>query len=91
MMALDPSTPYGTPYGGFSRATASRLASLPLKLPSIGTGADSDEFDPMYTTVRDMYGRPFACRVYHEDELEPISLEGSMFDTPILKQKKKIR
>ena len=26
IMALDPSTAYGTPYGGFSRATASRLA-----------------------------------------------------------------
>ena len=35
MMALEPETPFGTPYGGFSRATASRLAALPLKLPSI--------------------------------------------------------
>jgi hypothetical protein len=98
MMALDPSTPFGTPYGGFSRATASRLASLPLTLPSIGkevgdgagagdSGESESEFEPMYTTVRDMYGRPFVCRVYHEDELEPSSLGDSMFDTPRLKQK----
>jgi len=87
MMALDPSTPYGTPYGGFSRATASRLASLPLTLPSIGKEIDSDEFEPTYTTVRDMYGRPFVCRVYHEDELELTSLGDSMFDTPRLKHK----
>ena len=95
MMALDPSTPFGTPYGGFSRATASRLASLPLTLPSIGKevgdgtskSESESEFEPMYTTVRDMYGRPFVCRVYHEDELEPSSLGDSMFDTPRLKQK----
>ena len=99
MMALDPSTPFGTPYGGFSRATASRLASLPLTLPSIGKevgdgtskSESESEFEPMYTTVRDMYGRPFVCRVYHEDELEPSSLGDSMFDTPRLKQEKSTR
>jgi Glucosidase II beta subunit-like protein len=84
MMALDPDTPYGTPYGGFSRATASRLASLPLKLPNVGE--EIQEFEPMYTTVRDSFGRPFVCRVYHEDELDPVSLNDSMFNTPILKQ-----
>ncbi len=90
IMALDPETPYGTPYGGFSRATASRLAALPLKLPSIskemkGTIEDID-FEPMYTTVRDNTGRQYACRTYHEDELEPDSLGDSMFDTPRLKK-----
>ena len=105
LMALDPNTPYGTPYGGFSRATASRLASLPLRLPSITEQADSsssssnnddsnnydnnndskdDEasLEPIYATVRDHFGREYACRFYHEDELEEDSLGGSMFDTP---------
>ncbi len=86
IMKLEPETPYGTPYGGFSRATASRLASLPLKLPSIAKQVedynDDNEFEPMYTTVRDNSGRKFACRVYHEDELEADSLGDSMFDTP---------
>jgi len=91
MMALEPETPFGTPYGGYSRATASRLAALPLKLPSVGKevqgSVDSTAFEPMYTTVRDNFGRAFACRVYHEDELEAYSLGDSMFDTPILKKK----
>jgi len=94
MMALEPRTAFGTPYGGFSRATASRLASLPLKLPSIakemqGNSDDGDGFEPMYTTMRDHFGREFACRVFHEDELEARSLGDSMFDTPILKKKEK--
>jgi hypothetical protein len=82
IMALDPETPYGTPYGGFSRATASRLASLPLRLPN--TAEELHEFDPTYMTVRDSQGRPFACRVYHEDELEAASLKDSLFDMPVL-------
>jgi hypothetical protein len=85
MMALDPDSPYGTPYGGFSRATASRLASLPLKLPDVGEKLQ--EFEPMFTTVHDFYGRPFVCRVYHEDELDSADLKESMFNTPILKQR----
>jgi hypothetical protein len=84
MMALDPETPYGSPYGGFSRATASRLASLPLKLPEVGE--EILEFEPTFTTLHDFYGRPFVCRVYHEDELDPADLKESMFNTPILKQ-----
>ena len=28
---LDPSNAYGSPFGGFSRATASRLANMPLR------------------------------------------------------------
>mmetsp|Transcript_19550 Transcript_19550/g.40199 ORF Transcript_19550/g.40199 Transcript_19550/m.40199 type:complete len:609 (+) Transcript_19550:101-1927(+) len=85
-MALEPQTPYGTPYGGFSRATASRLAGLPLKLPSIQKEIKSlEDFEPMYTTVRDNTGKQYACRTYHEDELESESLGDSMFDTPRLK------
>ena len=92
VMALEPETPYGTPYGGFSRATASRLAGLPLKLPSISKEVqeinddDVSTFEPMYTTVRDNVGRHYACRVYHEDELEADSLGDSMFDTPRLRK-----
>lgn len=97
IMKLEPETPYGTPYGGFSRATASRLASLPLKLPSIAKQVEEEEeevenenddniFEPMYTTVRDNFGRKFACRVYHQDELEVDSLGDSMFDTPRLRK-----
>jgi hypothetical protein len=87
MMALDPELPYGTPYGGFSRATASRLARLPLKLPNVGE--ELEDFEPMYTTVRDVQGRPFVCRVYHQDELTKESLEESMFNTPILTSEEK--
>ncbi|KAG7363315.1 glucosidase II [Nitzschia inconspicua] len=86
MMALDPDTPHGTPYGGFSRATASRLASLPLKLPDVGE--QLEEFEPIYTTVQDTFGRPFVCRVYHEDELDPMSLKDSMYNTPILNKER---
>lgn len=75
---LDPDTPYGTPYGGYSRATASRLASLPLEL--FLTGDEVMDFEPMFFQVRDFMGRPFSCRVYHEDELEASSLKDSMFD-----------
>ena len=92
IMALDPSTAYGTPYGGFSRATASRLASLPLTLPYVSIENENDdvaESATMYTTVRDNFGRPFVCKTYHEDELETDSLGDSMFDTPRLKQTNK--
>lgn len=93
LMALEPLTPYGSPYGGFSRATASRLAALPLKIPSISKevqgGIDDTTFEPIYSTVRDNSGRQFSCRIYHEDELESDSLSDSVFDTPKLKKKKK--
>ena len=58
---LDPDTVYGSPYGGFSRATASRLASLPLKLPNVPE--ELREFEPVYTQVRDYQGRPFVWYV----------------------------
>jgi hypothetical protein len=80
---LDPLTVYGSPYGGFSRATPSRLATLPLILPEVLEETPSE--DPFYMQVRDAQGRLFACRVYHEDELDPDSLNDSMFDTPRLR------
>jgi hypothetical protein len=79
---LDPNSVYGSPYGGFSRATASRLASLPLKLPNVAE--ELEVFEPVHMQVRDAQGRPFVCRVYHEGELDPDSLDDSMFDTAIL-------
>jgi hypothetical protein len=78
---LDPFHLHGSPFGGFSRATKSRLASLPLYLPDISEEALTTE-NAMYFEVRDEQGRPFACRVYNEDELEPDSLDESMFDAP---------
>jgi hypothetical protein len=80
---LDPLTVYGSPYGGFSRATPSRLATLPLVLPEVLEETPSE--DPFYMQVRDAQGRLFACRVYHEDELDPESLNDSMFDAPKLR------
>jgi hypothetical protein len=80
---LDPLTVYGSPYGGFSRATPSRLATLPLVLPEVLEETPSE--DPFYMQVRDAQGRLFACRVYHEDELDPKSLNDSMFDAPKLR------
>lgn len=82
---MDPNTAYGSPYGGFSRATASRLASMPLMLPNIAQ--ELADFDPnVYMTTRDSSGQEYACKVYHEDELEATSLDESMFDVAILKR-----
>lgn len=83
-VSVDPNTAYGSPYGGFSRATASRLASMPLTLPNIDH--EAVDFDPIYITTRDAAGRQYACRVYHEDELEPGTLEDSLFDKAILRR-----
>lgn len=80
---VDPNTAYGSPYGGFSRATASRLAAMPLMLPNIAQ--QLEEFEPIYMTTRDSSGQEYACKVYHEDELEAHSLEESMFDLAVLK------
>jgi hypothetical protein len=80
---LDPEHIYGAPYGGYSRATRSRLASLPLFLPDLYDNNPSD--NPLHMEVRDAAGRLFVCRVYHEDELDPESLGESMFDVPKLK------
>ena len=80
---MDPNTAYGSPYGGFSRATASRLASMPLELPNIAQ--ELGDFEPVYMTTRDSSGQEYACKVYHEDELEAHSLDESMFDFAVLK------
>jgi len=100
-MILDSDSVYGSPYGGFSRSVHSRLAKVPLKLPNVdvelflGGGQEEKEssgagtgYLPDYTTIRDQQGRPFACRVYHEDELDPKSLNESMFNAPILKKQR---
>jgi len=88
---LDPHSVHGTPYGGFGRATKSRLAALPLHLPPISEKAAAssadDDSSKIYTQVRDDSGRLFACRVYLEDELDPSSLNDSMFDAPKLRSK----
>jgi hypothetical protein len=39
-----------------------------------------------YYQVRDYSGKLFVCRVYREDELEPDSLQESMFDAPRLRK-----
>jgi Glucosidase II beta subunit-like protein len=89
-LIIDPYHIYGSPYGGFSRSTQSRLASLPLHLTEIledvGEGFSNTDSDPLFFEVRDVSGRLFSCRLYHEDELMPESLYDSMFDTPILRK-----
>ena len=37
--------------------------------------------------LSDADGRQFVCRVYREDELDPHSILGSMFDPPVLRTK----
>jgi Glucosidase II beta subunit-like protein len=88
---LDPYHVHGSPYGGFSRASTSRLAQLPLILPTgslaaPSTGSSENDFGVVYTHVRDFQGRLFACRVYLEDELTLESMEASMFEAPILRK-----
>jgi hypothetical protein len=81
IMVLDPHSRFGSPYGGFSRASSSRLASLPLKLPHVAL--EVDEYPQHYSHVRDSQGRLYACKVYHQDELHPESLLDSMFTTAV--------
>lgn len=82
---FDPHTGSGAPYGGFSRATKSRLAKLPLFGPGL---SDHDETDrpkgDFYMQVTDSQGQPYVCRLYHEEELLPESLNESMFLPPKL-------
>lgn len=75
---LDPNTIYGSPYGGFARATRSRLAKLPLILP-----VASDETKHM--TVTDGQGRRFVCRTYSEDEVDESTINNSVFDRVVHK------
>jgi hypothetical protein len=79
IMVLDPHSRFGSPYGGFSRATSSRLASLPLKLPHVAL--EVDEYPQHYSHVRDAQGRLYVCKVYHQDELHPDSAVESMLTT----------
>jgi Glucosidase II beta subunit-like protein len=85
---FDPYHVHGAPYGGYSRSVQSRLAALPLHLPEI---LEDDRLTlpskPIYFEARDDFGRLFACRLYHEDELMPESLYDSMFSAPILRNK----
>jgi hypothetical protein len=60
-----------------------------LSLPDLwADDVDADAAaEPFYTTVRDgVTGRLLACRVYHQDELEPQSWNDSMFAPPVLKR-----
>lgn len=82
---LDPHTFSGAPYGGFSRASATRLAALPLHLPEVSE--DDMPVESLAMRVRDKQGRLFVCRVYHEDELDAASVEESVFDAPRLRAK----
>jgi hypothetical protein len=82
---LDPHSAFGTPYGGWGRATRSRLEKLPLVLPP-SESEHADEEEPLYMEARDGEGRLYTCRVYREDELEPESLEEGMFEPPRLRQ-----
>mmetsp|Transcript_2766 Transcript_2766/g.4122 ORF Transcript_2766/g.4122 Transcript_2766/m.4122 type:complete len:150 (+) Transcript_2766:83-532(+) len=82
---LDPNTVYGSPYGGFARASRSRLAALPLVLPTDIGDNDSTE----YVTAADGLGRRYACRTYHQDELTKSSFKASMFDQAELEGKSK--
>lgn len=90
---LDPNTLYGSPYGGFSRATRSRLAALPLRLPDVAImeNTNKEEEDGKetidslsYFETSDGQGRGYICRVYHEDALDEWTLEDSMFNAPVL-------
>jgi hypothetical protein len=83
---LDPNHLYGSPYGGFGRATPSRIAALPLKLPNVAVDLENYEEFRFHVETRDYLGRRFVCRTYHEDELEPESLEASVYDTVQLRQ-----
>lgn len=77
---LDVYNMHGSPYGGFGRATRSQMAALPLQLP--GTVGEYNHGEKeIYMEMRDGDGRLFACRVYHQDELTPSSLQESMFTT----------
>ena len=89
---------YGKPYGGYARATASRLAKLPLRFtsdvgfefsssPSDGdkekageSGNNATGIAGHYFTMRDASGRPFACKVFQESDLEIVDVHSSLFD-----------
>lgn len=78
---LDPNTVYGSPYGGFSRNVLQKLSQLPLLLSDYEQ-LDGEEYAPEYMQVRDAAGKLYSCRTYLEDDLEPSSLQESMFERP---------
>jgi len=82
---LDANNVHGTPYGGYSRATRSRLASLPLKLPNLFVKDDeTTSTETHYWETADGMGRRHVCRIFTEDALESSSLSReSLFDPPI--------
>jgi hypothetical protein len=87
---FDPSNSMGSPYGGFARATMSRLAALPLRLVGSYTPLFSDSsflpvVDPEspkgpYFSMYDAQGRMLACRIYDEEELTAESITQGMLD-----------
>jgi hypothetical protein len=93
MVKFDPQTFYGAPLGGYSRATRSRLASLPIRFvgdavfweDDTDTGSDDTkrENSGPFFTMRDGSGREFACRIYGEHELTLSSFHDSMFEEAI--------
>ena len=87
---------FGAPLGGFSRATRSRLAALPVRLVGNSIFWENEDATAKpsemkskelgqgpYFTMRDGMGRQFACRIYDEDDLTPESMSQSMFDAAI--------
>lgn len=100
-MIFNPETLYGSPYGGFARASQSRLAKLSMQFTDdteYGFHFDNDDreerssaLDPAedsaapFFNMRDRDGNLFACRVYKQDELTSSSLKDSMFEYAIEK------
>ena len=81
-LVIDPISMFGSPLGGFSRDVSSRLASLPLRLPSLSQELPPD--NPTYLKIRDGQGQLYACRVYHQDELDSASRDDGLFELPKL-------
>lgn len=75
---LDPDSPFGSPFGGYSRASSSRLSSLPLKLPNVVEVLA--DFEPLSVKISDRSGIYFACRSHHEDELDSNVIKSGMFE-----------
>jgi hypothetical protein len=83
-LVIDPISMFGSPHGGFSRDVSSRLAALPLYLPSLSQERPPEH--PAYLKVRDDHGQLYACRVYHQDELDSASWDDGLFELPRLSE-----
>jgi hypothetical protein len=79
-LVIDPISMFGSPHGGFSRDVSSRLAALPLSLPSLSQERPPEH--PTHLTIRDGRGQLYACRVYHQDELDGASWDDGLFELP---------